>query len=330
MPATPPRPSGLAEGKHTVMLTPPTPRHGPRFDQDYCSVLEDRKFKDKNAESARNTHNRKVIGPSESVTGSSHSTKFHSRTRTKSGAAPVGPMLTPRQTPHKRTTHPIDQYDGLEDAMQADEDLIRKPSLSHQRKGKAVARILFPVESVDTEFDETKSANFTVYRDTDADADQGPEIEAIEDDPFTNASAKKRTRELYDKKLPDHSKKGMTFLFRGKKVFRSFVTESEFSDDEFAIAPIKPRVLFPSAKEEDIPLESSQSTASAMFDETNAESMLSQDSSLCSQAQPTDKPRSNFTIFEDGESKQIKSHTMSYSDENLEEEETDIEDYYST
>ncbi|KAK9446631.1 uncharacterized protein V1518DRAFT_458092 [Limtongia smithiae] len=220
----------------------------------------------------------------------SPTSRDRTRTRTISGAQPGAPMLTPRETPGRRRTvkgvvdenraveeeetdHDFEddeEDDEDEGAEDGDYDALLAATMSTPRKG--ISRVLFP-----TSERHTTTPGFTVYDDTSTREklaifrDAARRAQSI--DSTQIATPKKRSREddlSHMKNLdatPAEEARGMTFVFRGKKIFRPFAPADNDGDEDdgndIAIAPIKPRVLFPHAKQTSIPLEQSPRTTPA-------------------------------------------------------------------
>ncbi|KAK9374649.1 uncharacterized protein V1513DRAFT_445552 [Lipomyces chichibuensis] len=325
MPRTPPRHTGSS----SPLITPPTPRYGPMFDPDRYTLLDRRQQKQQEGDQHAHRQRPRRRGSTED-TGLDEecATRSRTRTRTISGAQPGVQMVTPRETPYRR------RRQGEPDLATTEEGVEDGLSNDGSRKGKYVARVLFPSTPAQTATEDDgldefggmrmdSKLKFSIYK------DPGPDFEVYEDaedDPFVTRPGTAKKRSLQDVR-PDPSKKGMAFVFRGKKVFRPFPSEEEYSDDEFAIAPIKPRILFPQATADaEASLDSSQPTSSsAIFDDLAADSSSTDVSTQGSACHKRDRGIAKYDVDHFG--------TTSYAAESCppdpEEEETDIENYYS-
>ncbi|KAK7203334.1 hypothetical protein BZA70DRAFT_283443 [Myxozyma melibiosi] len=312
-------------------------------------------------------------------TPNSRGSRLRTRTRTISGPQPGAPMLTPRETPDARRQRRAQQHHQFEQALTTpkevssalevdseDEELFPTfPTASKSKSAtRSAARILFPtatsskttpsfkVYEDEEEILPQRSSKIPVFRDAD-----------VFDDPFNSSfvASKKRCRAIPDRQTesPDclPSKKGMMFVFRGKKVFRPFDEEGDLSDDELAVAPIKPRILFPEAQKKakelsgdpddrsptlpsssssifDDGLTSQESDFSPATSQLGSSSMILQEKLGVSRGRRSSSSRSlrsgrSFAIAssDDGESFVTASQTSVYMD-NPEEEETDIDESY--
>ncbi|KAK9235127.1 hypothetical protein V1525DRAFT_458823 [Lipomyces kononenkoae] len=339
MPRTPPRQTA----RNSVVITPPTPRYGPMFDPDHYDLLDRRQQKQKQKQQRhgdqhtdRQRSQWRRSSADAGVEDDGETARSRTRTRTISGAQPGIQVVTPRETPYRR------RRQGELDLAATEEGVEDELSSTWKQKEKPVARVLFPSTPVQTATADEDVDGFGSGR-TDANLkfriykDPEPEIdvcEDAEDDPFLTRPANKRRYQSGSLAGPDQSKKGMAFVFRGKKIFRTFPSKEECSDDEeFAIAPIKPRTLFPraTAVDAETSLDSSQPTSSSsgIFDDLAKDSSntdLSTQESVCHQSD-TDGGIHGGTVTRTtrGEASSWDSGLRT----NPEEEETDIEDYYS-
>ncbi|KAK9490583.1 hypothetical protein V1508DRAFT_424408 [Lipomyces doorenjongii] len=333
MPRTPPRHSGSS----TPVITPPTPRYGPMFDPDHYSLLDRRQQKQQQDDQHAHRQRHRRRGSTEDTgLDDEGATRSRTRTRTISGAQPGAQMVTPRETPYRR------RRQGEPDLATTEEVVEDESSNDGRRKGKYVARVLFPSTPGQTateddgldEFEDIRmdrKLKFSIYKDPEPEFDV---YEDAEDDPFVTrpGTAKKRSRQPDLSAGPDPSKKGMAFVFRGKKVFRPFPIEEQYSDDEFAIVPVKPRILFPQATADaEASLDSSQPTSSsAIFDDLGADSSSTDVSTQGSGCHKRDGGVAKYDLLHDGTVTRPTSCAADSGPPNPEEEETDIENYYST
>ncbi|KAK9313404.1 hypothetical protein V1524DRAFT_455613 [Lipomyces starkeyi] len=333
MSRTPPRHTGSS----TPVITPPTPRYGPMFDPDHYTLLDRRQQKQQQKQEqgdqrAHRQRPRRRGSTEDTGLDDEGATRSRTRTRTISGAQPGAQMVTPRETPYRR------RRQGEPDLATTEEGVEDEFSNGGWRKGKYVARVLFPSTPAQTateddgldEFGGMRmdgKLKFSIYKDPEPNFDV---YEDAEDDPFVTrpCTAKKRSRQPDPFAGPDPSKKGMAFVFRGKKVFRPFPSEEQYSDDEFAIAPIKPRILFPQATADaEASLDSSQPTSSsAIFDDLAADSSSTDVSTQGSACRKRDIGVAIYDLHHEG----TTSCAADSGPPNPEEEETDIENYYST
>ncbi|KAK9476007.1 hypothetical protein V1514DRAFT_370025 [Lipomyces japonicus] len=332
-----------------LLITPRTPRYGPKFDTDYHATLARRKqdfqhqqqrqrgmgsnikSSDKSQGHIDDGQPKFEINHDQDNAGEQGwqpdpaSSRARTRTRTISGTAAGAPMLTPRETPHarrKRAQQRVSTIKRDTDAVTSD----------HNDRVKSVSRVLFTSKSSSNhEFKSSsnkQNATFTIFQDPDSDSESNlnSRIAQIDDDndPFVtkpgmkpiSSSLKSSSKRALDTK---EGKNGMYFVFRGKRVFREFETEEQFSDDELAISPIKPRILFANATDE---LSSSMS--------------LNPSSSLpSSSSSPSSPATSQFqnNIFAQKSSHDNNTGTNDHDGpvshdflQNVEEAETDVED----
>ncbi|KAK9242665.1 hypothetical protein V1506DRAFT_546878 [Lipomyces tetrasporus] len=343
MPTTPPRHSLAGSG--TEMVTPATPRYGPMFDPDHYALLDRRQQKkqQQSDQHAQRSRPQRRGSTEDAAAGPDADAGTRSRTRTRtrtiSGAQPGVQMVTPRETPYRRRRR-----------QQCDLDLAMTEEVVEETgQGKAVARVLFPstpgtttTTVVDDGVDEFGSIRtdrktaFSIYKDPTTDAGV---FDEYADDPFVTrpGTAKKRSRQSVASEWPDPSKKGMAFVFRGKKIFRPFPADDQYSDDEFAIAPVKPRILFPQAISDDPDgsLDSSQPTSSStIFDDSVADSTTTDVSTQDSSTAGHNKRDSGVAMYDLDRTRTRRTSGSSQdgfggAPPNPEEEETDIENYYS-
>ncbi|KAK9365578.1 hypothetical protein V1509DRAFT_632763 [Lipomyces kononenkoae] len=347
MPRTPPRQTTSGTG----VITPPTPRYGPMFDPDHYELLDRRQQKQKQKQTQQQHSDQHIQrqrpqrkGTSEDAGPDDDGTTRRSRTRTRtiSGAQPGAQMVTPRETPYRR------RRQGDLDLAVTEEGVEDELSSTWKQKAKPVARVLFPstpIETTSSTVDDgvdgfgsgrrNTNLKFQIYKDPE------PEFEKCvdaEDDPFLTRPGSKRRHLSGSLAGPDQSKKGMAFVFRGKKIFRPLPSKEEYSDDdEFAIASIKPRILFPQATvDPETSLDSSQPTSSSsvIFDDSNMDSSntdLSTQESACSKR---DRDSGMYKVLHDGTvTRTTRGEAGSWQSggrTNPEEEETDIEDYVSS
>ncbi|KAK9323651.1 hypothetical protein V1517DRAFT_319977 [Lipomyces orientalis] len=358
MPTTPPR-HVVAAASGTEMVTPATPRYGPMFDPDHYALLDRRQQKKKRQQQSDQYAQRsrpQRRGSTEVGADDDAGTRSRTRTRTRtiSGAQPGVQMVTPRETPYRRRRRQCDL-----DLAMTEEAVEDDPCGSGIGQGKAVARVLFPstpdqtttaaaddddeeeAPVVDYGVDEfgsirtDRKMQFSIYKDPTTD---GGVFDEFADDPFVTGPgtvAKKRSRQSVPSDWPDPSKKGMAFVFRGKKIFRPFPTDDQYSDDEFAIGPVKPRILFPQASSggPDGSLDSSQPTSSStIFDDSVADSTTDVSTQDSSTSIACDSKRDSGVGMYDLDRTRARTTSGSSQDDfggNPEEEETDIENYYS-
>ncbi|KAK9462124.1 uncharacterized protein V1516DRAFT_673807 [Lipomyces oligophaga] len=295
---------------------PSTPKYGTRF--DFPSDL------DMELKSATKTN---LSKPARSRT--------RTRTRTISGAQLGGPMMTPRETPYKNrknktkieggsTARVLFASDSVGDVSVTGNDIgagMTSDSRTSQKQEHGL-KILESPESplnfdgvyrprVERGSKDRSSKSFEIYKDYD-------------DDVFSSKSNTPQKRANHELTHPP-TKKGMMFVFRGKRIFRPFPQEED-EDEDLSISPIKPRILFPKKSELELQCPSQSPSQSQ------------------SQSQSSSSPSSSSSIDAGhlGKSKLLQqklgvdlqnSASINHGPEtklnliSVEEEETDIEDY---
>ncbi|KAE8158847.1 hypothetical protein BDV40DRAFT_274760 [Aspergillus tamarii] len=310
MASTPPPPSTLR--------VPPTPRHGPGYDQyEPYSTRHSARLASQRASKERHT----TPPPSFPLPQSSKSTKKQHK---ELGA--LSPPESAHRSPRKKTSDRIGSFlasrslDGASELDDSDPFGTAEPSSSTRPlhafrttlsqgmlptpaktpKKKAVgdigntARALFPPPSgrpkkskkytgfsLDSFDDNAQGgSNIQIYTDS---RDRIPEPDESEDNPFckrptapTRFSRRRAEQIKRDKEVDESVKRddGMTYVFRGKKIFRKFVdsvdSDGDDGDDDLGLlaarpdlldeditanvrpltrSSIKPRVLFPTAND---------------------------------------------------------------------------------
>ncbi|KNG85125.1 hypothetical protein ANOM_007095 [Aspergillus nomiae NRRL 13137] len=306
MATTPPPPSTLR--------VPPTPRHGPGYDQyEPYSTRHSARLAGQRASKERHTTPPPNFPPSQSLKGTKKQHK-------ELGA--LSPPESARRSPRKKTTDRIGSFllDGASELDDSDPFGTSEPSNSTRPlhafrttmsqgmlptpaktpKKKAVgdvgstARTLFPPPSGRTKrskkytgfsldsFDDNAQGGSDIQIYTDS-RDRIPEPDESEDNPFckkptapTRFSRRRAEQSKRDKEVDESVKRddGMTYVFRGKKIFRKFVepveSDGDDEDDDLGLlaarpdlldeditanvrpltrSSIKPRVLFPAAND---------------------------------------------------------------------------------
>ncbi|KAK9472108.1 uncharacterized protein V1510DRAFT_351097, partial [Dipodascopsis tothii] len=240
MATTPPRAASPAR----EAMTPATPRHGPMYDRDYVDILNERRKRDRQPDAAA----RLADDPFGSV-----ATPHHRRDK---AAAAAAALLTPQDTPHRRRPTWDDWSDDEGSAGPSTATAAPAPLATPARK---LNRMLFrdkmtpvrprappPTDS----FDDLDGLDLHG-----PEARREPAIEVYADPGSADQPSGSRARppaEAPSKRgreatvADGNPRKGMIFVFRGKKIFRPFADE-DLSDDDPAVAPITPRMLFPEA-----------------------------------------------------------------------------------
>ncbi|KAE8150562.1 hypothetical protein BDV25DRAFT_108816 [Aspergillus avenaceus] len=310
MATTPPPPSTLR--------VPPTPRHGPGYDQyEPYSTRHSARLASQRASKERHTTPPPSFPPSQrpkntknqhnkglgalSPPGSIHGSPRQSAERTGSHLAAHSLDGTsdsdPFNTSEPSHTHP--SLHSLRATMS--QGMLPTPAKTPKKKPVgdvgATARTLFPQPgrpkkskkytgfSLDSFGDDNAQggSNIQIYTDS---RDRIPEVDQTEENPFNKKPApskvptrtsRRRAEQIKRDKEVDESVKrddGMTYVFRGKKIFRKFadVVDSDLDDDDddlglLAARPdllddditanirpltrssIKPRVLFPTTND---------------------------------------------------------------------------------
>ncbi|KAF7592497.1 hypothetical protein BBP40_012787 [Aspergillus hancockii] len=302
----------------STLRIPPTPRHGPGYDQyEPYSTRHSARLASQRASRERNTTPPPSFAPSQI----SRSTKNQHRER-EALSPPSSVFSSPRKKSSDRSgsflaTHSLDGPSGLGDSdpFSASEPshssrplqsfratmshgMLPTPAKTPKKKAVgdvgATARALFPQPSgrgkkskkytgfsLDSFEDNAQGgSNIQIYTDS---RDRIPEPDESEDNPFCKKPAtstrvsRRRTEQIKRDKEVDESVKrddGMTYVFRGKKVFRKFVdpvdSDGDDNDDDLGLlaarpdlldedittnvrpltrSSIKPRVLFPTAND---------------------------------------------------------------------------------
>ncbi|KAK9456140.1 hypothetical protein V1511DRAFT_496657 [Dipodascopsis uninucleata] len=367
MPSTPP-PSMEDISCRDGVITPATPRYGPMFDPDCYTIIKRRKASNKSNDikakkkisatnetgqsisEAQKGNSRQVLVLQDDELRQAHDKKkldiedkkddsnsaaeepegrSRTRTRTISGAVPGIQMLTPRETPQTRRSK------NLDDSM-FDTDLLSQSGI----RSSNVQRVLFPQASDKLRMGQfvfpepdgssrrysSNGSKIQVYREiSDSEEDQESNVPVLStpsysdnEDPFVSNSERyskqPRSKCASESLQSAPSKKGMMFVFRGKRIFRPFPQEED-ANSELSIGSIKPRVLFPqitSSKHQGAIGSSSSSTA------------LSSDSS-----QGSFRTTDRYKGVRDMHRRLQKMSDLGEDPSNIEEEETDIENYNS-